>query len=233
MKTLYIFILSCLAISSLQAQDPNFEGTWLLERVVVDLIEYFPPSNSEVSNVTLTTTTDNVTTLVCDEIESSIVNINNSSFTVVDFTTISNNCILTETINFQQVYFDSFFRRGDPGLPFSYSIEDNGNGDKSLTIENITGERAFYTSKQLNLKDFKKHSVSLFPNPAKEQLSLSAKNITITNISIFNLQGSKVMTVPFQLNEQAIDISNLQAGVYFLKAESDTGRQFVAKFVKQ
>ena len=68
--------------------------------------------------------------------------------------------------------------------------------------------------------------MSLYPNPAVEQL-----NVTLSqndDIVIYNIMGQSMMNVEGHVGFNSINISNLNAGVYFISAGSDT-KKFIVK----
>ena len=69
-------------------------------------------------------------------------------------------------------------------------------------------------------------TMSLYPNPAVEQL-----NVTLSqnaDIVIYNIMGQNVMNVEGHAGANSINISNLNAGVYFISAGSAT-QKFIVK----
>ena len=68
--------------------------------------------------------------------------------------------------------------------------------------------------------------MSVYPNPAVDQL-----NVTLSqndNIVIFNIMGQNVMNIEGHAGANSINISNLNAGIYFISAGSDT-QKFIVK----
>ncbi len=61
-----------------------------------------------------------------------------------------------------------------------------------------------------NVKD----SVVIFPNPAKNQITIKGEFDTKENITIYNLLGQKVIERNSISNEERIDVSKLESGVY-------------------
>ena len=60
--------------------------------------------------------------------------------------------------------------------------------------------------------------VSIYPNPAVNQLSITNYQSSIKKLEFFNVLGEKVFELQTsKLRPQAIDISQLAAGIYFLK----------------
>lgn len=75
----------------------------------------------------------------------------------------------------------------------------------------------------------------LFPNPATNQFTLDlAYDVRWLGkvLHIINLQGQTVMTLTISNKTQVIDISKLQAGVYFLATKREDGLSVKLKFVK-
>ena len=68
--------------------------------------------------------------------------------------------------------------------------------------------------------------MALYPNPAVDQL-----NITLNQnagIVIYNIMGQAVMNVEGHVGVNSINISELNAGIYFVSAGSDT-QKFIVK----
>ena len=68
--------------------------------------------------------------------------------------------------------------------------------------------------------------MSIYPNPAVEQL-----NVTLSqnaDIVIYNIMGQNVMNVEGHAGANSINISSLNAGIYFISAGSDT-QKFIVK----
>ncbi len=77
--------------------------------------------------------------------------------------------------------------------------------------------------------------VKLYPNPAKDEITIEWKNTKNTqqSVELFNVFGQQVKSIssPLTTNStqnQTLNISNLASGVYFVKIEEVN----VGKFVK-
>lgn len=105
-------------------------------------------------------------------------------------------------------------------------IECSGSNGEPTLVENI------YTQtydRSLNTTEFLSSSVILFPNPAKDVLTItSAEGITFDTFTIYDLVGKKVL----ESNSNVIDVEQLAKGVYLLEAKSDE-LKLVSKFVKE
>jgi len=76
-------------------------------------------------------------------------------------------------------------------------------------------------------------NVSVFPNPASENLTLILKNVKGNKFSvqIFDITGREVKKIAFSEKDIIITRNNIQNGFYFLKMTSDAGELFVTKFI--
>lgn len=72
-------------------------------------------------------------------------------------------------------------------------------------------------------------NISLFPNPASETLTVKS-NGTVAAVEIYNVTGQMVLSVK---NTSSLNISNLESGIYLLKAMNTNGNSALMKFVKQ
>jgi hypothetical protein len=76
-------------------------------------------------------------------------------------------------------------------------------------------------------------NVSLYPNPAKESVSLTLKEVKEKAVSgeIHDLVGRSIRKFEFSGDEFIIERKNLPNGVYFLKLKSDTGELYTTKII--
>jgi hypothetical protein len=72
---------------------------------------------------------------------------------------------------------------------------------------------------------------SMYPNPTKNLLNISAKE-TIQKADIFNVLGKKVMSVNVNDTQASVDVSNLASGIYLIKY-SVNDAVGTAKFIKE
>ena len=80
------------------------------------------------------------------------------------------------------------------------------------------------------------NSIKLFPNPTKDLITInSVTNISLDSITILDLNGRTLQTITNigQLSDgKTIDISNLAAGMYFMKLQDSESRVAVKRIVK-
>ncbi len=87
------------------------------------------------------------------------------------------------------------------------------NLDK-ITLKPVEGSANKLTSIE---KTVSEKQTSIYPNPAENILRFISTGNTIEKVNVYNLQGEMVMTAP--LNDNALDVSKLNTGVYIFKLE--------------
>ena len=77
----------------------------------------------------------------------------------------------------------------------------------------------------------KKEEITLYPNPAKENIFIKTETSKPIEMFVYNMQGCLIHQQRF-LKRTNIDIKNWPAGVYYIKLISEKGI-FVKKFAKE
>jgi Secretion system C-terminal sorting domain len=108
------------------------------------------------------------------------------------------------------------------GLPAKWTVVINpGLGNKVQLVYDPS----------LGTDSFKEAQFSYYPNPAKNELNLSAAQ-NISKVSLFNILGQNVLSETVDANQKQINVSNLQKGVYVMEVTIDNATQSF-KIVKQ
>jgi hypothetical protein len=74
-------------------------------------------------------------------------------------------------------------------------------------------------------------SVNIYPNPARDKIyfdALKGKN----NVQLFAVSGQLVLE-KYVTNQEAVDVSSLQPGLYFVQLKDENNNTAVHKFVKE
>jgi len=101
--------------------------------------------------------------------------------------------------------------------------------DYNAPIETNEARSTFAT---LNNSNFvKDQSITVAPNPAKNSVTVTAKN-NIKSIQLYDVQGRILQTVLENNKSTTLDISNKTNGVYFLKITTEVGSS-VEKIIKE
>lgn len=84
----------------------------------------------------------------------------------------------------------------------------------------------------LSTPEFNTASFSVFPNPAKDVISIKT-DVSLISADVYNQLGQRVMQINTQaLINKTININNLNNGIYFLKINAEDKQQTI-KFIKE
>ena len=76
------------------------------------------------------------------------------------------------------------------------------------------------------------NSISLYPNPAKEYIDVRVDELHVTGMEVYDVYGKLINTVSVVDNPTRINVSNLAAGMYFVRVTTEQGvvtKSFVKK----
>ena len=104
-------------------------------------------------------------------------------------------------------------------------------GDK-IGKEVFDFANTFFSTSLNTESESNSHDITISPNPIVENLFINTTISNLTRIDIFNVLGIKVFSEEINTNN-AINISNLKTGVYFVKINSSNEKlYFVKKIIK-
>jgi hypothetical protein len=113
----------------------------------------------------------------------------------------------------------------------SYSILSNG-----VVISGVQGGefgstdvRSFSVASPLNLNDFTRNLISISPNPSNGIITINTENTL--NITVCDITGKVVFSKNNVTNNETINLSNLQTGVYLAKMVTETGVEETKKII--
>lgn len=101
-------------------------------------------------------------------------------------------------------------------------------------LNNIVWYDNLYTYKgtPLSTKAFAIEGLKVYPNPAKDNWTVSTKNIKMTSIQVFDILGKNVLSLRPNTSEAKINGANLRSGLYFAKISTVNGASTL-KLVKE
>ena len=106
----------------------------------------------------------------------------------------------------------------------------NWTGEHELVIDYFKVE--YLNTLSTTSTDLEKNDVSIFPNPAYDELNVKSKNFhQIKNIIITNAIGAEVLKIDSY--QDKIDISNLPKGLYFINSIFNDGKIVSKKLMKR
>ncbi|MCW5518334.1 T9SS type A sorting domain-containing protein [Aureitalea sp. L0-47] len=78
------------------------------------------------------------------------------------------------------------------------------------------------------------NAVSVFPNPAVNEINISSNGLNLQNAEIYNIQGRLMQTVDLSSmgTQETVNIASYSAGVYLVKINGDNGSA-TKRFVKR
>lgn len=79
------------------------------------------------------------------------------------------------------------------------------------------------------------NNISIFPSPAKENLYLSVSGDKLNGVRLIDMLGNVVLAQNFDNSNQvkSLNVSNLNAGVYFAEVRINNTELVIKKFVKE
>lgn len=102
--------------------------------------------------------------------------------------------------------------------------------DNNVPVK-IYMDNIYFHKNTLSNASFELMNVKMYPNPSKTNVTIEAKN-TINNVSLFNVLGQEVYKNNPNSSSTTIEVSNLQNGIYIVKATID-GKQSISKLIKE
>ena len=136
--------------------------------------------------------------------------------------------------------FDVTAQNVATGFPYVgtwYNLMDNTTinvTDINAPINLLPGEYRIYGNKTANLaiEDFEKEStVNLYPNPVSDYFTL---NTAVAKVQVYSISGQLVKSFASNGNvDFQFGVSELQTGLYIIKASDESGKTQVMKFIKK
>ncbi|SHE47974.1 Por secretion system C-terminal sorting domain-containing protein [Psychroflexus salarius] len=239
MKTLIYISLILISGISVAQNEILTEHEWELEYIELNGETFYQPNNEE-SNTSITLEIGEsaiipgqpdqilqVHNLICGELSCVSVDFTSDNmFTSLGCGFTLEGCSVEENNVFQSNYMMVYenLMGGSELNPFNYTFTTE-NDIISLTITNSLGDSATYSATTLSNRDYEGNTFSIFPNPVTSKLRIRSQQ-TIQHIEIFDLNGKQIINVDYQEN-QAINVSNLNSGLYLVKIKTKNG--FVTK----
>lgn len=104
-------------------------------------------------------------------------------------------------------------------LKLTYYNLPGGAINEYGVIDNLKFKK--YTGPGVGVAETVQPSVKVYPNPASDVLNIEAENTKITKVEVYSLDGKKHEVASLTGANDAIDISLLAAGAYFVVAFGD------------
>ena len=110
----------------------------------------------------------------------------------------------------------------------SYQITFNGAIKAELTEAQAnfgpTNTQNFCIIDDTGLEDLAiSNSVSVYPNPANESLTVTANGLNLTVVDVLSLTGQLLQNIPSEGTAVKVNVADLAAGVYFIRVTTEQG----------
>jgi hypothetical protein len=128
--------------------------------------------------------------------------------------------------------FDSY---GD-GIVGAYGIGSYRIFSNGVVISGVEGgefgssdARSFGVANPLNISEISRNPISIFPNPSNGMITINTENTL--SITVCDIAGKVVFSKNNVTNNETINLSNLQSGVYLAKMVTETGVEETKKII--
>lgn len=95
------------------------------------------------------------------------------------------------------------------------------------SIDPLESKGVFKLSQSLSTPAVAATKFSVYPNPAKSVVTISAADVDSYKLSVTDLSGKIVMTKLLNGIENTVDVSSLSSGAYFFELASDSKREVI------
>lgn len=156
----------------------------------------------------------------------------------LEFLDLSKNTALTDVWCDQNLIRILNLKNGQNPKIINLDATNNGSGT-CIVVDNVVNAYSYSGWKKdatagydlyctLAINETSKKEISLFPNPAKENITFSEE---ISNIKITDLSGKIIKQI--SNSEKSINVSKLVKGTYIITATSKSGELINKKFIKE
>lgn len=130
-----------------------------------------------------------------------------------------------------------------------HKASTNGKDElRSLQFKDAKGvtEKAFYRVRVMNQDNELKYSnmitlfnsnkevlVDIFPNPAKDNITIQTNRFKNTTCSIYDVQGKLLLSQPLNAENSSISLQGISSGVYYLKLQNGSDLIYSDKLIIQ
>jgi hypothetical protein len=246
-KALLLFVLIISFQLSAQ-QDELLNTTWHLHEVVVNEVSHPFEPDLDVPDTTLTFQGESNHTLMvyfCTSGQGNVIfqeETQDSKFWIEEVVFLAKvMCELQENQQYENLYFDFFWDTiMIEGYPYpivdcTYEITGDDPLIRILTITNQNGNQLIYGSQALpmSVSDNQFTTISMYPNPVIDYLYFdSVDTLENSTVAIYTLSGAVCLEKTIG-NENYIDLSSLNSGMYLMSFSNENGQRVYKKLIKK
>ena len=216
----FLTLFSSLFVQAQLQVEQLVNKTWKLQNISIsDLNPNFNYlDNSEFEAVTLQfNVQDNVlnySSTVCATKSGTVNDSNSGSEFNISFENGNINgqpCVNEETNQFEQLYFEHIFDE-----EYSFMLSQNNNGEDVLYIVSPNMCEATFTAQRLSTQEVSKSSISIFPNPVSDLLTIKIDHNKNIEVHITDVTGKAILKDKVSSSSKTINFSNNPSGVYYI-----------------
>lgn len=119
-------------------------------------------------------------------------------------------------------------------MAFVYARANSGDHLSSVcALQDAVDEvKTWYNNRSTGLKEkiIYQSGIAVYPNPTNGLLHVNTENYTLSSVTIMDLAGKSVLNTT---STNTIDVSMLDAGIYYIQLSDKNGLVHTQKFVKQ
>jgi sugar lactone lactonase YvrE len=114
---------------------------------------------------------------------------------------------------------------------FFYPIGIALHNDNTLYVSGFASNKIRRITNLLKTNDYTiEDQISVYPNPSSDEIYVDVKDLTITSLSLLDLNGRTLLSTKTDLNQ--LSMGNLTKGIYLLQIVTDKGTA-IKKIVKK
>ncbi len=118
----------------------------------------------------------------------------------------------------------------------THTYDDYGTYTVTLTVSNDCGEEEFeFEVEIIDYTSLSENSIAgleVYPNPAKDQVTIFIPNNQQSEVRVFNMAGAQILAGEAFTSSMKLDVATWEKGVYFLHI-SNEGQTTISKLIVQ
>ncbi len=217
-KLLLLASIICFINCYSQVPNPELFQTWHLTYIQgsdldtpINVVEILPTITPF---LTISSDLNFIGEGACNTYSGSFTNVTSEYFEITQFSQSFLTCSSQMQNIFEASYF-SFLQSAS-----FYQIYPEGQG-LILTMYNPIFGSAIFRNLALKTVDFTPERLMIYPNPTNSKIFLDFNQLVVSKIQVINSIGQNVKTINSDF--ESINISDLPAGIYILKIDTELG----------
>jgi hypothetical protein len=233
MKKFYVVFSLIIYLNSFSQNE--LRGEWFLHYINIEGTQQYSTIPNSINTFVLDSETTFNGEICSNSYTGNYIFNNDNTLSITNFSTLGGFCSYED----EEDLFLNPYMWNILGLYTEnpiYTYELNGSGvSETLKLIHGNGNFAFYGRQTLSNPKFTKEiTIQITQNPVHEELKISTENDDFKDLSysIHSIEG-KIVIKKELLNQNIINVSYLETGIYFLSISTKNGQKHVLKFIKE